>query len=168
MVRCQNEDKLQTRYSWAEDIFENSTARHLSAKELLVVQKHVLSIQRLLAELILMSGEAGFGSLCGGWKVLRSALQFKNGCYDCYVCRIICCGSLLCSLSLGFSLSSGEMLSSELSVCRRWKVIFAYDIFSVQVSAKFLRNFLPLHALSSKWGTSKCLGTALYRQVIHV
>lgn len=66
MVKCQNEDKLQTRYSWAEDLFENSTACHLSAKELLVVQKHVLSIQRLLAELILMSGEAGFGSLCGG------------------------------------------------------------------------------------------------------
>lgn len=79
------------------------------------------------------------------WRVkgLKNSLQLKNGCYDCYVCRIICCGSLLCSLSLGFSLSSGEMLSSELSVCRRWKVIFAYGIFSVQVSAKFLQNFLP-------------------------
>lgn len=47
-------------------------------------------------------------------------------------------------VSLSFSLSSGEVLSSELSVLRRWRVIFAYGIFSVKVSAKFLQNFLPL------------------------
>lgn len=58
-----------------------------------------MSIWRLLAELILMCGEAGFCSLCGGWKVLRTALQLKTGCYD-YVCRTICCGSLLCNLHL--------------------------------------------------------------------
>ena len=59
-------------------MFENSNAYHLSAKQHLVLQKHVLSIQRLLAEeLIILSGEAGFGSLCGGWKVRRTSVQLK-------------------------------------------------------------------------------------------
>lgn len=112
----------------------------------------------LLAELILMCGEAG---LQNPVEVERTALQLKNGCYDCYVCRIICCHSLLCSFSLGFSLSSNVKLRTNCLYAEAER-IFAYGILSVQVSAKFLQNFLPLHSSSSKWGTSICLGTGLY------
>lgn len=71
----------------------------------------MLSIQRLLAEeLIILSGKAGFGSLCGGWKVRRTFLQFKKGCFGMYVEPFAVVH--FSGLSLSFSLSSGEVLSS--------------------------------------------------------
>lgn len=127
-----------------------------------------LSIQRLLAEeLIVLSREAGI------WQPLWRLEGQKNFFAVqerllWYECRTICCSAVLCGLSLNFSLSSGEVLSSELSVLGKWRVIFTYGIFSVKVSAEFLQNFLPLHSSSCKWGTSICLGTGLYEQIIQI
>lgn len=71
----------------------------------------MLSIQRFLAEeLIILSGKAGFGSLCGGWKVRRTFFQFKKGCFGMYVEPFAVVH--FSGLSLSFSLSSGEVLSS--------------------------------------------------------
>lgn len=50
----------------------------------------------------------------GGWKVRRTSLQFKKGCSGSYVEPFAVVHSSVVSLS--FSLSSGEVLSSELSV----------------------------------------------------
>lgn len=126
-------------------MFENSNACCLSAKQHLVLQKNALSIQRLLAEeLVILSGEAGFGSLCEDWKVRTTSLQFKKGCSGIYVEPfVVVHDSVVSHLALVSHVVHQNCLYSE-----GGGLSFVKGILSV--SAKFLLNFLPLHFSSCK------------------